>query len=194
MRRATVKALNSLDNIVLISIHALHAESDHHRHRKRCGSYISIHALHAESDMKNCIRKHNSNIFLSTLSMRRATQYLIRHLLIHLFLSTLSMRRATREASKRIARLTFLSTLSMRRATYSQIFLKAIVWISIHALHAESDLPRVIAPGVQDNFYPRSPCGERQRARESERRAIQISIHALHAESDMVLHFFLPLL
>ena len=34
--------------------------------------------------------------------------------------------------------------------------------ISIHALLAESDKTLVILPKQLDNFYPRSPCGERQ--------------------------------
>ena len=35
------------------------------------------------------------------------------------------------------------------------------VWISIHALLAESDLKPPIKPHRQEHFYPRSPCGER---------------------------------
>ena len=37
--------------------------------------------------------------------------------------------------------------------------------ISIHALLAESDLVVTAFPGSVDNFYPRSPCGERRRGR-----------------------------
>ena len=35
------------------------------------------------------------------------------------------------------------------------------------------------------DFYPRSPCGERQTALEAEQQARAISIHALLAESDV---------
>ena len=78
--------------------------------------------------------------------------------------------------------------------------------ISIHALLAESDIWREVLELVQRHFYPRSPCGERQRAEIhansqqeflstlSLRRAtvtdtpafelLPISIHALLAESD----------
>ena len=35
-------------------------------------------------------------------------------------------------------------------------------YISIHALLAESDIPPSITPTASRNFYPRSPCGERQ--------------------------------
>ncbi len=79
--------------------------------------------------------------------------------------------------------------------------------ISTHALHAESDretgkddpvLPEFLptlsmrrATGVSNagftvklHFYPRSPCGERQRHRKGNGRRSKISTHALHAESD----------
>mgnify|MGYP007132757662 CR=1 FL=1 len=36
------------------------------------------------------------------------------------------------------------------------------VWISIHALLAESDPPFAILFNGREYFYPRSPCGERQ--------------------------------
>ena len=84
------------------------------------------------------------------------------------------------------------------------------VEISIHALLAESDIITVERFNLEQNFYPRSPCGERratcggQRERQqtflstlSLRRATQtipassiistISIHALLAESDSML-------
>ena len=78
--------------------------------------------------------------------------------------------------------------------------------ISIHALLAESDHPHHKSCADRRDFYPRSPCGERQRAKcliakcqlflstLSLRRAtrfalnvkrnLRISIHALLAESD----------
>ena len=56
----------------------------------------------------------------------------------------------------------FLSTLSLRRATLRVLDGSKSSIISIHALLAESD-PLVVTafPGSVDNFYPRSPCGER---------------------------------
>ena len=79
----------------------------------------------------------------------------------------------------------FLSTLSLRRATRVLDGSKSSIEISIHALLAESDFPLVVTafPGSAFlstlslrratpyiyvlvntffNFYPRSPCGERQ--------------------------------
>ncbi len=79
--------------------------------------------------------------------------------------------------------------------------------ISIHALLAESDKTLVILPKEFDDFYPRSPCGERPHGQKTKghrsvflstlslRRATpsiqvqhlpkSISIHALLAESDL---------
>ena len=56
--------------------------------------------------------------------------------------------------------------------------------ISIHALLAESDHNRRINLLRFQNFYPRSPCGERQSASYNAHMAENISIHALLAESD----------
>ena len=123
--------------------------------------------------------------FLSTLSLRRATNArpeTRRHdaISIHAllaesdpaerhastqqeFLSTLSLRRATNQRMQKDGTQQFLSTLSLRRATI--------------------DSSR--AASCQQHFYPRSPCGERPKARRASRQQpAGISIHALLAESD----------
>ena len=80
-------------------------------------------------------------LFLSTLSLRRATTSTTRTAQTRcIFLSTLSLRRATISIIELIeCRFVFLSTLSLRRAT--------------HNLNLPSK--------PIENFYPRSPCGER---------------------------------
>ena len=146
-------------------------------------------------------------IFLSTLSLRRATQVQqVLFLLEPKFLSTLSLRRATITTITTYTAWKFLSTLSLRRATRYDNYNLHCVEISIHALLAESDKTLVILTKKFDNFYPRSPCGERRqqpagttrtayfypRSPCGERRANNqpgqqgqhISIHALLAESD----------
>ena len=55
---------------------------------------ISIHALLAESDAYEAEKKATGE-FLSTLSLRRATSFWITVMMSTLFLSTLSLRRAT---------------------------------------------------------------------------------------------------
>ena len=78
----------------------------------------------------------------------------------------------------------FLSTLSLRRATvhYDNYNLHCV--ISIHALLAESDHAPNHNLCSRSNFYPRSPCGERRDFGASRQKNNQISIHALLAESD----------
>ena len=95
----------------------------------------------------------------------------------------------------------------MRRATASNRTERPRRHISIHALLAESDhfvtlsalaskqflstLSLRRATTVQhtqidklDNFYPRSPCGERRKVEQTFGKKTSISIHALLAESD----------
>ena len=55
----------------------------------------------------------------------------------------------------------FLSTLSLRRATAFRPRTTRSLPISIHALLAESDHSRRSRKQRHQNFYPRSPCGER---------------------------------
>ena len=148
---------------------------------------ISIHALLAESDGMQLRRVYDLGRFLSTLSLRRATGILGRRLW---------------------DRQQFLSTLSLRRATGLDVTIIGRTWISIHALLAESDsksdtatafplsflstlsLRRATPPRQQPRqtrpyFYPRSPCGERQRHYLAGLCRTLISIHALLAESDI---------
>ena len=82
----------------------------------------------------------------------------------------------------------FLSTLSLRRATTAAR--RVLAWIlgriSIHALLAESDHSQRSRKQRHLNFYPRSPCGERQAPPYYNLMIHQISIHALLAESDVM--------
>ena len=55
----------------------------------------------------------------------------------------------------------FLSTLSLRRATSGHPDIRRFDAISIHALLAESDREPTALRTPHQNFYPRSPCGER---------------------------------
>ena len=56
--------------------------------------------------------------------------------------------------------------------------------ISIHALLAESDNTSIAGRITSNDFYPRSPCGERPAFDVLAVSALLISIHALLAESD----------
>ena len=123
--------------------------------------------------------------FLSTLSLRRATLKCYHGsapagISIHALLAESDI---SREISL-IRPYAFLSTLSLRRATSSPDTDIIIFDISIHALLAESDIMFAGILPHDGYFYPRSPCGERQRVKFQLNFINQISIHALLAESD----------
>ena len=192
-----------------ISIHALLAESDHNGRvnlfrfedfypRSPCGErrvaqgadsghkinfYPRSPCGERQTVMNNIVLMPG---FLSTLSLRRATKsgedandgsndfyprspcgerqlYDTYAKVLRVFLSTLSLRRATWWVEgDRFFYYAFLSTLSLRRATSSGFNFRC----------------------VGENFYPRSPCGERRRGAANCYLDKLISIHALLAESD----------
>ena len=150
-----------------ISIHALLAESD-----KRNNSFvqffnISIHALLAESDPRYGVHLSEETKFLSTLSLRRATGI---------------------TSSPVNRRWHFYPRSPCGERPPSSGICQQIYYISIHALLAESDfsllystfcailflstlslrratLPDLMSGKIELYFYPRSPCGERQKLR-----------------------------
>ena len=150
-----------------ISIHALLAESDEPITHLRLKILISIHALLAESDAQ----------FIG------ADAYLAENISIHALLAESDAvrwafedwyidfypRSPCGERHKSVETITvnftFLSTLSLRRATGSAKRYQAYFDISIHALLAESDQTILyVHHRSNQDFYPRSPCGERQAA------------------------------
>ena len=141
---------------------------------------ISIHALHEESDVSVSSRLFCHSSFQSTLSMRRATPPIRSDTSPRKFQSTLSMRRATVtvntaynsllisihalheesdhfNGSRFMGPYGFQSTLSMRRATSVPDDPKTTFGISIHALHEESDETEKGRPTDVRDFNPRSP-------------------------------------
>ena len=214
LRRATWAA-GSQQAGAAISIHALLAESDtscpaivpssiNFYPRSPCGErlaavvigldslVISIHALLAESDELPDPHNAQRNKFLSTLSLRRATY-------------------VPGSAGAPLGYFYPRSPCGERPNASENERYKMI--ISIHALLAESDpffhdalgvhrlflstlsLRRATAyrrgcRKVTKNFYPRSPCGERQIVSLLPRAGSRISIHALLAESDVDFQFF----
>ena len=183
LRRATYTAI-VLAPPIPISIHALLAESDTSQvptwfgmpnfyPRSPCGERLPAPTL--------CPSRGQ---FLSTLSLRRATVLDALSSDASTFLSTLSLRRATSLARYHAVGVLFLSTLSLRRATTSALVACAAFKISIHALLAESDSLSPLVSAATNDFYPRSPCGERPGLHNGQFVALCISIHALLAESD----------
>ena len=147
--------------------------------------FISIHALLAESDLQTTQTVYAANNFYprSPCGERRVewrnkpevnADFYPRSpcgerpntapvaITSGIFLSTLSLRRATVHFRTFRQSTAFLSTLSLRRAT---------CWAPP-------------TPGRNPYFYPRSPCGERQKIMVPVLQTPKISIHALLAESD----------
>ena len=147
-----------------ISIHALLAESDVFLLKKITITVdISIHALLAESDEKYPVMLLINHYFYprSPCGERRwlrCWQLAARDISIHALLAE--------------------SDVGQKR-------LRQKLAISIHALLAESDAYEAEKKATgENNFYPRSPCGERPAVEDKLVAAIVISIHALLAESD----------
>ena len=147
---------------------------------------ISIHALLAESDLRATCGPTGGRTFLSTLSLRRAT-----------------LVNAHNSPNNQIS---IHALLAESDITGLGVGLY-LVTISIHALLAESDLFKILVESQRNNdfyprspcgerhssnknltqvhhFYPRSPCGERPLAPKQNTTQQRISIHALLAESD----------
>ena len=169
MRRATIIKFG-VSHTRLISIHALHEESDSAWQIGSLTQGISIHALHEESDRSVRWTARPTTKFQSTLSMRRATAF--------------------QEDSN--CPTLFQSTLSMRRATWQWLYDDLSLFISIHALHEESDVTQTTLANMaifQSTLSMRRATNGSMRTIDS----TLISIHALHEESDSAAGHFCPL-
>ena len=163
LRRATQTARRAVSTNA-ISIHALLAESDERSLATLIAFSISIHALLAESDRHYLVGLCRTLDFYprSPCGERQPLQPSGQYdglISIHALLAESD----SRSRSGRTSTTGFLSTLSLRRAT---------------ALYGVFTLQ-------QDDFYPRSPCGERHNKKSDHLLPTSISIHALLAESDM---------
>ena len=151
----------------------------------KCQVFLSTLSLR-RATLQNWRKPHGQKTFLSTLSLRRATMNIVLWLGLTIrFLSTLSLRRATIQkiengevrtisihallaesdvglpVAGRIAHRISIHALLAE----SDVRVCEFVWavsISIHALLAESDTSSTVIVILSKNFYPRSPCGERQ--------------------------------
>ena len=161
LRRATHPHYRNPRRLV-ISIHALLAESDANEALQKVKEVISIHALLAESDPWDQYRDQQHHISIHALLAESdiLTGLLTRSMT--LFLSTLSLRRATLtpiipSAPYAVSMRARLAVSGGRKCYHSS----PAAGISIHALLAESDTPTIYTVAVILYFYPRSPCGER---------------------------------
>ena len=151
--------------------------------------HISIHALLAESDTIFAVRPYDAPIFLSTLSLRRAT--FTRHPIpiftiyfyprspcgerpyvlpvprppqINFYPRSPCGERLSSYSAKTMSAL-FLSTLSLRRATVRRLTMADFDKIFLSTLSLRRATPTTKNGSTRsNNFYPRSPCGERHNA------------------------------
>ena len=124
---------------------------------------ISIHALLAESDICAFWTVLNRPLFLSTLSLRRATAQSMYHNTKFWFLSTLSLRRATPVAASTSdvsERISIHALLAESDYILVNTFLAIFEFLSTLSLRRATSIGSVINNIIND-FYPRSPCGER---------------------------------
>ena len=150
-----------LITVIEISIHALLAESDCARSRCWVLSNISIHALLAESDLeigKNLTdRKH---FYPRSPCGERPGKIRILNDIFNFYPRSPCGERL-KFVNLRVVDGSFLSTLSLRRATIGLVFLWwGVRFLSTLSLRRATYMG-VTVLGIQHNFYPRSPCGER---------------------------------
>ena len=172
---------------LIISIHALLAESDGMTEFIGALFDISIHALLAESDLPVFLSGFWAYLFLSTLSLRRATHciwILCRQHPDFYPRSPCGERRGSSSKSTRCLRISihallaesdawcmsrktpvqaaFLSTLSLRRATLPETAAVVPSRQFLSTLSLRRATPRTKSTrSRRPYFYPRSPCGER---------------------------------
>ena len=144
---------------------------------------ISIHALHEESDSFERRLQVLNAIFQSTLSMRRATWTVPSSVFSVLFQSTLSMRRATQGAEGVEPRTAISIHALHEESDRSTVKSPTKLLISIHALHEESDLPWG-EPEPYDGISIHALHEESDLPLRAVGVRVTISIHALHEESD----------
>ena len=159
-----------MNNHLLISIHALLAESDSFASFNRRHGYISIHALLAESDTLQCVaRLCYCNFYpRSPCGERRILWHALTQLV--LFLSTLSLRRATCVKRFHAADMSYFYP----RSPCGERQFKPPVQAHRKDFYPRSPCGERLLTSVAIvfallDFYPRSPCGERPRAKSGQR-------------------------
>ena len=165
LRRAT-PAVPLVSGATRISIHALLAESDVvHLAQAASPGGISIHALLAESDAVAVVgATQPGDISIHALLAESDTMWTAAIWYTSISIHALLAESDAEKLNNSLTIKLFLSTLSLRRATGPSSGINCKTAISIHALLAESDQTGSGFNFRGIDFYPRSPCGERQRA------------------------------
>ena len=149
---------------------------------------ISIHALLAESDHFVTLSALASKQFLSTLSLRRATRLEFCGTAQHTYFyprSPCGERQANTRAERQEQHISIHALLAESDSRQFGEVYEQDTFLSTLSLRRATELLKLLYPG-STNFYPRSPCGERQPSKTRRLTNLIISIHALLAESDQI--------
>ena len=128
----------------MISIHALHEESDWSKfYRQTSPIDISIHALHEESDAR-ANQRDTAVKDISIHALHEESDHSMYGTFCFHSISIHALHEESDLDAMRISsrKMLFQSTLSMRRATSYPSANRIVSAISIHALHEESDSER----------------------------------------------------
>ena len=163
LRRATQQHLPDSTHR-RISIHALLAESDKRNQLQsgRNGHFYPRSPCGERRQANGCTTVPNFNFYPRSPCGERLPEKSESLTTYFISIHALLAESDSRPKALKSRRMVFLSTLSLRRAT-------AVTTVVV---------------GPSSDFYPRSPCGERQRANSFAHAPPHISIHALLAESD----------
>ena len=146
---------------LLISIHALLAESDMLTDEVNSNNVISIHALLAESDHPHYRNPRRLVISIHALLAESDQNFGICVIELIQFLSTLSLRRATIDTSKDIIKTAnFYPRSPCGERPNRQTLLFHAAYFYPRSPCGER-LALSTQPTRKPDFYPRSPCGER---------------------------------
>ena len=163
LRRAT-PGRAPLSRVIVISIHALLAESDDNVCPMFMFVTISIHALLAESDARRDSRQQPAGISIHALLAESDYQRLSSDFRGGYFYPR-------SPCGERLSMETFYQVVSsisihalLAESDGPELGQLFGALISIHALLAESDPKSFRGRRCPANFYPRSPCGERRNA------------------------------
>ena len=152
--------------LCIISIHALLAESDGGAFARLLAlSWISIHALLAESDPTSVLTLvQNRNFYPRSPCGERRAGWRLGAAGVNFYPRSPCGERQDGAAADGATDLISIHALLAESDDLHRGEMVLTARISIHALLAESDRATSFAVSVAENFYPRSPCGERPEA------------------------------
>ena len=185
LRRATNTPKRAY-NIIKISIHALLAESDRHWQvgQKRFLQFLSTLSLRRATPRCGRLQIVYRDFYPRSPCGERLTPARMSSRLLAISIHALLAESDVKVVEPGFANRLFLSTLSLRRATIRATILEEVILYFYPRSPCGERQRNQHQRKQKDDFYPRSPCGERRYLINTYHRIFGISIHALLAESD----------